>query len=407
MLAQWIQTYQFTLEDYLMIVRTMRSVFPHCGMISLISGDDTLLLASDQPLVPSESGLTALQKVIDASPEIAGDLWKRFGTTDARILLLSRYTVNQEMLDRMLANDRTQQLNTDLNLRLEFDAPRDLFRPIPPELSASQLGSISDDAWRARLGSLIGIPAESAEFLMAQALEKLPNKHARTQDLDEVLSMLERAVALKPSLAEAHQTIAEIHLAQKRVPQAIAALQKWVAAQPDRTEARLALYNACVPAGQHALAVEAIQPLVERLPDNAQLQAALGQELLIVSRKSEAAAHIRQALTLNPRLAEEPRSLPCVNSYAWLRATDPDPALRDGDEALRVAQNVCQAVHFEQPRAIDTLAAAYAETGQFDEAVHYAQQVVERAVATGDSVLVEQAGARLQLYRSGQAYRGE
>ena len=172
------------------------------------------------------------------------------------------------------------------------------------------MGSISDDAWRARLGSLIGIPAESAEFLMAQALEKLPNKHARTQDLDEVLSMLERAVALKPSLAEAHQTIAEIHLAQKRVPQAIAALQKWVAAQPDRTEARLALYNACVPAGQHALAVEAIQPLVERLPDNAQLQAALGQELLIVSRKSEAAAHIRQALTLNPRLAEEPRACP-------------------------------------------------------------------------------------------------
>ena len=76
-------------------------------------------------------------------------------------------------------------------------------------------------------------------------------------------------------------------------------------------------------------------------------------------------------------------------------------------KSARVAQNVCQAVHFEQPRAIDTLAAAYAETGQFDEAVHYAQQVVERAVATGDSVLVEQAGARLQLYRSGQAYRGE
>ena len=46
-----------------------------------------------------------------------------------------------------------------------------------------------------------------------------------------------------------------------------------------------------MPAGQHALAVEAIQPLVERLPDNAQLQAAWGKSCLIVSRKSEAAAH--------------------------------------------------------------------------------------------------------------------
>ena len=156
---------------------------------------------------------------------------------------------------------------------------------------------------------------------------------------------------------------------------------------------RLALYNACVPAGEHALAVEAIAPLVERLPDNAQLQAALGQELLIVSRKSEAASHIRKALALDPHLAEEPRSLPCVNSYAWVAHHRSRSRATRWRRGIAHAQNVCHAVHFEQPRAIDTLAAAYAEKGQFDEAVHYAQQVVERAVATGDSALVEQAGA--------------
>ena len=98
-LAQWIQTYQFTLDDYLMIVRTMRSVFPHYGMISIISGVDTLLLASDRPLLPDESDLTAVQRIVDSSPEIAEDLWTRFATTNVRILLLSRYTVSQEMLD--------------------------------------------------------------------------------------------------------------------------------------------------------------------------------------------------------------------------------------------------------------------------------------------------------------------
>lgn len=49
-LAQWIQTYSFTLTDYLMIVRTMHSEFPHFGIILLANGLDTVLLASNRPL---------------------------------------------------------------------------------------------------------------------------------------------------------------------------------------------------------------------------------------------------------------------------------------------------------------------------------------------------------------------
>ena len=69
-LAQWIQTYNFTLSDYLMIVRTLQSEFPHFGVIVLANGRDTVLLASNRPLVPDKGQLAALQKTVDASPEI-------------------------------------------------------------------------------------------------------------------------------------------------------------------------------------------------------------------------------------------------------------------------------------------------------------------------------------------------
>ena len=86
-LAQWIQTYHFTFDDYLMIVRTMRSVFPHCGLMFLTMGFDTLLLASDEPLLPDRQDIDEMQRLIDASPEVTKDLLKWFNTSDVRILL--------------------------------------------------------------------------------------------------------------------------------------------------------------------------------------------------------------------------------------------------------------------------------------------------------------------------------
>ena len=61
--------------------------------------------------------------------------------------------------------------------------------------------------------------------------------------------------------------------------------------------------------------------------------------------------------------------LPAANNLAWLLATHPDDSIRDGEEALRVAQAMCEQTKFSNPSLLDTLAAAYAEVGDFDNAV--------------------------------------
>ena len=51
-----------------------------------------------------------------------------------------------------------------------------------------------------------------------------------------------------------------------------------------------------------------------------------------------------------------------------MMATDPDPSVRNGSEAVRLAERAVQLTGAREPTLLDTLAAAYAEAGRFQEA---------------------------------------
>jgi tetratricopeptide (TPR) repeat protein len=68
-----------------------------------------------------------------------------------------------------------------------------------------------------------------------------------------------------------------------------------------------------------------------------------------------------------------------LNAAAWFEATCPDAAFRNGKAAVRDAIRLCEITKWQKPGYIDTLAVAYAETGDFVQAVHYAQQALKTA----------------------------
>src|SRR5437899_1989067 len=65
-----------------------------------------------------------------------------------------------------------------------------------------------------------------------------------------------------------------------------------------------------------------------------------------------------------------------LSERAWFQATCPEASFRNGQQAVKDAKAACSIVAWKDEDMIDTLAAAYAETGDFDSAVRYAQQAL-------------------------------
>src|SRR5205814_2080283 len=91
------------------------------------------------------------------------------------------------------------------------------------------------------------------------------------------------------------------------------------------------------------------------------------------------------------------------NLLAWISATCPDSSLRDGKEAVSAATKACELTKWKELNWIDTLAAAYAESGDFEHAI----QFQERAIHTGNPLESDQKSMqhRLALYKESKPYR--
>ncbi len=89
------------------------------------------------------------------------------------------------------------------------------------------------------------------------------------------------------------------------------------------------------------------------------------------------------------------------NNIAWIRATCPDAKLRDGDEAVRHAERACELTHWLDPAVISTLAAAHAESGDFETATLWQSEAIQEAPPG----LIDELRKTLQLYEKHEPCR--
>jgi len=94
-----------------------------------------------------------------------------------------------------------------------------------------------------------------------------------------------------------------------------------------------------------------------------------------------------------------------LNSLAWLQATSPDKRARNGSSAIEAAMKACELTQWNDWRYIDTLAAAYAESGNFTEATNY--QKLALRMADGPPAVIEKANKRLNLYEERKPFHEE
>jgi len=101
----------------------------------------------------------------------------------------------------------------------------------------------------------------------------------------------------------------------------------------------------------------------------------------------------------------EPEFAPTYNSYAWLLATCPQATFRNGAKAVEYATKACELSEWKEPSLVDTLAAAYAEAGDFDLAIKWEMKYLETANLSEKKAA--DAKSRLALYQAHRPYHAE
>lgn len=139
--AQWLQTYALSAEQVALVVRSLQRVFPQLILVR-INEYDTLILASRVPLIPKRAEIDRSQARVDALEAVGDDLEKYFSTRDVRAFLLEHVLLEGPALARF-AQDLGQDVHRDLDLKLEFGAPRKLFDQAAGARGPSDMALIS------------------------------------------------------------------------------------------------------------------------------------------------------------------------------------------------------------------------------------------------------------------------
>jgi tetratricopeptide (TPR) repeat protein/spermidine synthase len=216
---------------------------------------------------------------------------------------------------------------------------------------------------------------------------------------DRAVDHYETALRLDPNSVEAHVDLANARLGRNEIDRAIHHYREALRVNPDFVEARAGLGNALVRQGKPDEAVAHFTEALRLEPNNADAHNSLGAILAGQGRGAEAVGHFERALALRP---DWPQPL---NNLAWILATYPEGKVRNGARAVQVAKQACELTRFERPDLLDTLAAAYAEAGQFQEAAKVARQGIDLASRSGQQALAGEIGRRLKLYEAGQPFR--
>ncbi len=101
----------------------------------------------------------------------------------------------------------------------------------------------------------------------------------------------------------------------------------------------------------------------------------------------------------------EPGNAQTQDALAWLLATLPPADGGDPVRAATLARQACDLTHDRKPNYLDTLAAAYAAQGRFSDATETAEKALALARAAGETQLVAEVQARMDLYRAGQPFQ--
>jgi len=249
----------------------------------------------------------------------------------------------------------------------------------------------------------------------------------RQGKLVEAIDHYQQSLRLKPDFAEAHNSLAVVLHGQGKVADAIKHFHLAVQNKSDYAEAHNNLGAALHWQGNSLKAIEQYHHALRINPDyadakknlglslralaasalgqrsipnkiasdNALMHASLGDACRVRKDFEQAIQHFTWSLNIKPNLPS------VLNNLAWIRATHPNAKLRNGTHAVELAERCCKLSNYQLGATLDTLAAAYAEEGQYDTAIKWQKKLIELTPLAGRGKMQ----TRLELYKTRKPYR--
>jgi tetratricopeptide (TPR) repeat protein len=196
-----------------------------------------------------------------------------------------------------------------------------------------------------------------------------------------------------------HDDVAEaglggILLGRGKIDEAISNFREALRIRPNNPEVHRSLAQALAQEGNVTEAIVHWEKVLELQPEDVTARDSLGAVLAQQGRLAEAVAKWQQSLQY------EPDDGNALNNLGWVLSTAPEDSMRNGPQALEFARRASQMAQDNNPMILRTLAAAYAESGQFPEAIDVASRGVQIALDQQNPALADELRRNLALYRT-------
>lgn len=268
-----------------------------------------------------------------------------------------------------------------------------LFPQLKPDWIQIQAGSsrgpMHGGSFRTRPASWTPDP-NSTEARFDRGMEHLEKK-----EWDEAIADFSEVIRQEPKTAEAYYNRGIAWAEKYEWRKAISDFDAFVRLEPNDPEGFLSRAEALAHEGQTASAIADLDTVLRLDPNNVEVYCTRGKLREDGGEYRLALYDYNQAARLAP---DDPLVL---NDVAWVLATAPDSQLRDGRRAVTSAMRAVELENAKEWDTIDTLAAAFAENGNFAQAIRSENEAIRLAPAEMQSELK----ARLELYKANKPYR--